>query len=80
MIDTPNELERIRFLLANMTDQVRVQDAEIKELKKPGDQNAERVAFTSGWNMATGCYCREQTWNMERCWNQYQKDKKEEER
>ena len=36
-----------------------------------------RVAFTSGWSNATGHYSGKQAWNLERCWEQFLKDKEE---
>lgn len=39
-----------------------------------GSKTAERVAFATGWQNATGHYSGRQSWNMERCWEQYQKD------
>ena len=36
-----------------------------------------RVAFTAGWQNATGYYSGKQVWDIERCWEQFLKDKDE---
>ena len=39
---------------------------------------SQKVAFEVGWQGATGYYSGKQVWNLERCWEQFLKDKEEE--
>ena len=42
-----------------------------------GLSTGQKVAFAAGWQNATGYYSGKQIWNLERCWEQFLKDKEE---
>ena len=76
LADSAMEVERLRAWCNTKDFAITALTAERDKLDavERGSKTAERVAFVSGWQNATGHYSGKQVWDLERCWEQHQRD------